>query len=126
MVQLGGMNQLSGISKAFEEVLKVYGEGRQAQCLSLNVPRKEKWLVLSTKRQVAVARANSASIHVGILVISEAAERHFWISCSTVLYSDSLGAGKCSKSFIRGIQQPKAPSCPLPLSCSQIMHKVRV
>lgn len=100
--------------------VKVYGEGWQPQRMSLNVPRKEKWLVLPTKRQGAVARANSASIHVGILVISEATERHFWMSCSIVLHSGSLGAGKCSKSFTRGIQQPKAPSCPLPLSCSRL------
>lgn len=98
--------------------------GRQAQCTPINVPKQEKWLVLPTKRQRADARASSASIHMGC--VPEITERHFWMSLSTVLCTDSLGAGKGNESFTGGIQQARAPSCPLPLSCSQIMHKVRM
>ena len=94
--------------------------------MPVNVPEQEKQLGLPTKRQGAVAKANSASIHMGITVVPEAAERHFWMSRNTVLCTDSLGAGKGNESFTGGIQQARAPSCPLPLSCSQIMHKVRM
>lgn len=83
-------------------------------------------MALSTKRQEAVPRANSASNHLGIMVILEVTRGDYSVSHSMVLYTDSLGAGRANESFTEGIQQARAPSCPLPLLCSQIMQNVRM
>jgi len=94
--------------------------------MPVNVPEQEKRLVLPAKRQRAIARANTASIHMGITVVPEAAERHFWMSHSTGLHANSLGAVKGNMSFTGAVHRARAPSCPLPLSCSQVMYKVRM
>lgn len=146
MAQLGGMNHSSPSFKAFQGTqihiiatvrrdlkdhlgilvamsLSAWWGQSRLNTWNVNFPKEDKQMVLSTKRQGAAPEAIQLP---STWELGSSWRLHSRVSHSTVLCTGSSGAAQGNESFSEGIQPDRAPSCPLPLLCSQIMQKVGV